>query len=176
MTRRTLPLLLILVVGSVFTGCGLGDPYSQQSHTGAARTPGAAAQTRPLARQSSSGAGSARSAIARYATIWVNWTAATLPRQRAGLLALATGPLADELRQEAGEAVKARLQEVSQAYSGGRYVGVIPQRDGRAVVVTYEEAAPVGGQAQGAYHVYLTRTERTGKQWRLSEWQPATDS
>jgi hypothetical protein len=106
----------------------------------------------------------------------VNWTAATLPSERAQLLALATGRLANELRHQSAEAVKNRLQEVSQAYSHGRYAGVIAQPGGRAIVVTYEEAAPMGGQAQGAYHVYLTRTEHTTQGWRLSEWQPATDS
>jgi hypothetical protein len=176
MTRPTLP--LILVLGAVLTGCGLSDPYSQQPHTGPATTRGAAAQIRPLAPQSPSGttASSATSVIARYATLWVNWTAATLPRERAELLALATGQLASELRHESAEAVKNRLQEVSQAYSHGRYAGVIAQPDGRVIVVTYEEAAPAGGQAQGAYHVYLARTEKTVKRWRLSEWQPATDS
>ena len=172
MTRLALPLLLLV---SSLTGCGLSDPYSQQPHTKAVATPGAAMQTRPLAPQSPTGAGSAASVIAGYATLWVNWTAATLPRERAELLALATGQLANELRQDGAQAVKNRLQEVSQAYSHGRYVGVISQRGGRVIVVTYEEAAPVGGQAQGAYHVYLTRTEHTATGWRLSEWQPATD-
>ncbi len=91
-------------------------------------------------------------------------------------MALATGQLADELRQDAAQAVKTQLQEVSQAYSRGRYVGVIPGQGGRAIVVTYEEVALLGGQAQGAYHVYLARTEHTALGWRVTEWQPATDS
>jgi hypothetical protein len=72
--------------------------------------------------------------------------------------------------------VKNRLQEVSQAYSHGSYAGVIAQRGGRVIVVTYEQAAAAGGQAQAAYHVYLARTEHTPQGWRLTEWQPATDS
>jgi len=72
--------------------------------------------------------------------------------------------------------VKTQLQEVSQSYSRGRYVGVIPQQGEAAIVVTYEEVAPLGGQAQGAYHVYLARTVHTPLGWRVSEWQPATDS
>jgi hypothetical protein len=174
MTRRALP--LILVVGTVLTGCGLSDPYSQQPHTGPAVTPGTAAQTLPLAAESPVRTSSATNVVARYTTLWVNWTAATLPSERAQLLALATGQLANELRQDAAQTVKNRLQEVSQAYSHGRYAGLIAQPDGRVIVVTYEEAAPAGGQAQGAYHVYLARTEHTQQGWRLSEWQPATDS
>jgi hypothetical protein len=121
-------------------------------------------------------ANSATGALARYATAWVNWSAATLPGERAALLALSTGRLAEQLRQDAAQAVKNRLQEVSQAYSRGRYVGVIREAGGRAIVVTYEEVAPVGGSAQGAYHVYLARTERAAHGWSVSEWQPATDS
>ena len=94
----------------------------------------------------------------------------------AALLALATGQLAEQLRQQAAQAVKTQLQEVSQSYSRGRYVGLITQQGEAAIVVTYEEVAPVGGQAQGAYHVYLARTEHTAVGWRVSEWQPATDS
>ena len=114
--------------------------------------------------------------IARYANVWVNWSATTLPRERAELLALATGQLAEELRRDAAQAVRNHLQEVSQAYSRGRYVGVIRQSNRHAIVVTYEEVAPVGSQAQGAYHVYLAQAEHTTKGWRLTEWQPATDS
>jgi hypothetical protein len=44
------------------------------------------------------------------------------------------------------------------------------------VVVTYERVAPLGGRPQGAYEVYLARTEPTPHGWRVSEWQPASDS
>lgn len=174
MTRRTLPLLLAASI--ILTGCGLRDPYSQPWQKGTVGVSGAPALTRPSQQQLLPQANSTTSVIVHYTTLWVNWTAATLPRERAGLLALATGQLGDELRQEAAQAVKTRLQEVSQAYSRGGYVGVIGQHGGRVIVVTYEEVALVGGQAQGAYHVYLARTERTAQGWRLSEWQPATDS
>ena len=84
------------------------------------------------------------------------------------MLALATGQLAQQLRQDAAQAVKTQLQEVSQSYSRGRYVGVIRRGGGRAIVVTYEEVAPLGGQAQGAYQVYLARTEHTTHGWRVT--------
>jgi hypothetical protein len=173
MTRRALP--VFLVVGAVLTGCGLRDPYSQQAqkHTAAVRRETAQA---PFPEESPTRANSATSVLARYATVWVNWSPTTLPRERAALLALATGRLADQLRQDAAQAVKTQLQEVSQSYSRGRYVGVIRAEGGRVIVVTYEEVAPVGGQPQGAYHVYLARTEHTAHGWRLTEWQPATDS
>jgi len=173
MTGRALPLLLAGVV--TLTGCGLGDPYSQQSQTrsGAA---GAQAAPTPVPEEVLKPTDTATGVLSRYASAWVNWSAATLSRERAALLALATGQLADQLRQDAAQAVKTRLMQVSQAYSRGRYVGLIAEPGGRAIVVTYEEAAPVGGQAQGAYHVYLARTEHTPRGWRLMEWQPATDS
>ena len=171
MRKRTLPILL--AASAILTGCGLHDPYSPQPHGVTHTSRGQVAQP-PLAPQESDA--SATSVIARYASVWVNWGAATLPRQRTELLALASGQLAEELRRDAAQAVRNQLQEVSQAYSRGRYVGVIRQNNGRAIVLTYEEVAPVGGQAQGAYHVYLAQTEHTTNGWRLTEWQPATDS
>jgi hypothetical protein len=170
MRKRTLPILL--AASAILTGCGLRDPYSPPHgviHTSRGQVP------QPLLAPQESDA-SATSVIARYASVWVNWSAATLPRQRAELLALASGQLAEGLRRDAAQAVRNQLQEVSQAYSRGRYVGSIRQNNGRAIVLTYEEVAPVGGQAQGAYHVYLAQTEHTTKGWRLTEWQPATDS
>jgi hypothetical protein len=170
-TTRVFPMLL---AATVLGGCGLRDPYSQQpSRPTAAR--GEAAVT-PLPEGTLDRASSARSVLARYATTWVNWSATTLPRERAVLLALATGQLAEQLRQDAAQAVKTQLQEVSQEYSRGRYVGVIAEQRGPAIVVTYEEVAAVGGSAQGAYHVYLARTRRTAYGWRVTQWQPATDS
>jgi predicted small lipoprotein YifL len=172
MSRRTLPLLLAAVIA--LAGCGLRDPYSQQPQSRpAARAQNALA---PVPDEALKPRSSAASVLARYADAWANWSAATLPHERAALLALATGQLADQLREQAAQAVKTQLQEVSQSYSRGRYVGLIAQQGEAAIVVTYEEVAPLGGQAQGAYHVYLARTEDTASGWRVSEWQPATDS
>ena len=173
MSKPVLPMLLAAVIA--LAGCGLRDPYSQQPQ----KRPGAAnaqsAQT-PVPEGALKPTNSATSVLARYAEEWVNWSAATLPHERAALLALATGQLAGQLRQDAAQAVKTQLQEVSEAYSRGRYVGLITEQGEAAIVVTYEEVAPLGGSAQGAYHVYLARTEHTAYGWRLAEWQPATDS
>jgi hypothetical protein len=172
MSKRTVPMLVAAVIA--LTGCGLRDPYSQQPH----KRPAAAAQSAlaPVPDEAIKPTNSATSVLARYADAWVNWSAATLPHERAALLALATGQLADQLRQDAAQASKTQLQEVSQAHSRGRYVGVIQENGGQTLVVTYEEVAPVGGQAQGAYHVYLAHTAHTTHGWRVTEWQPATDS
>jgi hypothetical protein len=173
MSRCALPLLLAAAVP--LSGCGLRDPYSphppkRPAASGAQRALALAPQVAP--KPATSGA----SVLARYAEVWVNWSAATLPHERAALLALATGRLAQQLREDAAQAVKTQLQEVSRSYSRGRYVGVIREDGGHAIVVTYEEVAPLGGQAQGAYQVYLARAEHTQHGWRVTEWQPATDS
>jgi hypothetical protein len=172
MSKRTLPLLLAAVIP--LTGCGLRDPYSQQPQ----KRPAAAGQNAltPVPDEALKPTNSAASVLARYADAWVNWSPATLPHERAALLALATGQLAEGLRQQAAQASKTQLQEVSQSYSRGRYVGLIKEQGEAAIVVTYEEVAPLGGQAQGAYHVYLARTEHTPLGWRVTAWQPATDS
>jgi hypothetical protein len=167
--------LLALLVTVALAGCGLPDPYSQQLQKRPASVPSEAARP-PVVEGEPARATSATGVLARYATAWVNWSAATLPGERSALLALSIGQLAQQLSRDTAQAVKKRLQEVSNAYSRGRYVGVIREAGGRAVVITYEEVAPVGGQAQGAYHVYLARTERTARGWRVAEWQPATDS
>ncbi len=174
MNSRAIPVLL--VVGMILTGCGLHDPYSQESQKGPATAIGSNVKDHPSSQGLLAPASNATGVVVRYATVWVNWSATTLARQRAELLSLASGTLADELRREAAQDTKARLQEVNQSYSRGRYVGAIAAHSGRLVVVTYEEVAPLGGQAQGAYHVYLVRTEHTTQGWKLSEWQPATDN
>jgi hypothetical protein len=170
-TRRLYCVLLSVPV--VLTGCGLHDPYAQRPSQPVASN--AATTPTQLAQPSLPAALDATVLLARYAAAWVNWSAPTLSHQRAALVALATGPLAVELRQDAARAARSRLQEVSNAYSRGRYVGLIRKAAGGAIVVTYEEVAPLGGSPQGAYHVYLARTARTRNGLRVTQWQPATD-
>ena len=165
---------MLLAAVIPLTGCRLRDPYSQQPQKRLVAGDRSAQAPAPLVAPKPATSGA--SVLARYAEVWVNWSAATLAHERAALLALATGGLAQQLHQDAAQAVKTQLQEVSRSYSRGRYVGVIPEEGGRAIVVTYEEVAPLGGQAQGSYQVYLARTEHTQHGWRVSEWQPATDS
>jgi hypothetical protein len=150
-------------------GCGLHDPYAQGPKPPAPASPPAPA---PQAPATSAGAGAV---LARYATEWVNWSGAALDRQRAELLTLAAGALAGELRADAAEAAKTQLQQVTNAFSRGRYLGAIPQAGQEALVLTFEEVAPLGGQPQAAYHVYLAHTARTAQGWRVTQWQPLTD-
>jgi outer membrane protein TolC len=150
----------------VLAGCGLRDPYSQPPSKPAVPPPAKPAPSTP---------DTPAATIARFATAWVNWNYATLASERHELLTLSTGGLAAELREEAARATTTRLIEVSGAYSRGRYVGTIADGSGPTVVVTYEEVAPEGGQAQAAYQVYLARTARTTNGWRITQWQPAID-
>ncbi len=109
MSRRTLPLLLATTIA--LAGCGAaprGTPSSPR------RPPSQVLRARrhPRRKEHSNPANSAASVLARYAEEWVNWSAATLPHERAALLALASGQLAEQLRQDAAQAVRAQLQEV----------------------------------------------------------------
>jgi hypothetical protein len=171
MRSRRIFLILFAAASVALSGCAIQDPDAPP-RTSSSK----AARPLPSSLRSAGTADSAAYLIAHYANVWANWSATTLPRERSELLTLATGQLAQELRRDAAQAVKNQLQEVSNAYSRGRYVGAISQSNARAVVVTYEEVAPEGGPAQGAYHVYLAQTEHTTSGWRLTEWQPATDS
>jgi predicted small lipoprotein YifL len=172
-SRSLLCVLLLALV--TLAGCGLHDPYAQRREPPAAVPPAAAAPS-VEGVVASAAEGRATDALARFATTWVNWSGASLARQRAELLTLAAGPLRDELRTDAAEVTRARLQEVSNAYSRGRFVGAIPQAGRATIVITYEEVAALGGQAQAAYHVYLARTARTPNGLRITQWEPVTDS
>jgi hypothetical protein len=171
MNRYLLPLLFATILA--LAGCGLHDPYSRRPQgAGAPRVAGPGSTVGGMFGRTEDGA---RGVLARYASAWVNWSAATLPRQRGLLSALAGGQLARELRNDAAQAARNKLQEVSRAYSRGRYVGVISEPHGEAIVLTYEEVALLGGRAQGAYHVYLARVASTAHGWRVTRWQPASE-
>ena len=172
MRTRTLPILVAAVIP--LAGCGLSDPYSPQPQ----KRPAAAAQhaPSPAPDEYPKAPNSAASVLARFAGTWANWSAATLAHQRAALLALATGRLAQQLREAVAQAVKTELQEVSRSYSRGRFIGLIADQGDSTLVLTYEDVAPLGGQAQSGYQLYLARTEQTPHGWRVSQWQPATDS
>lgn len=169
MTKRAA--LLVVPLALALAGCGLSDPYSQTASEPTSRQPAVAMRTPATPATPATQA----AVVARFAAAWVNWTYATLATERRALLTLAGGGLAAELRQEAERTAATRLIEVSGAYSRGRYVGTIAAASGLTVVVTYEEAAPEGGQPQAAYQVYLARTKRTTSGWRITQWQPAID-
>lgn len=164
MSKRLI--LVGVLLALVLAGCGLRDPYSQ---------PASKPAVPPPARPTPATPDTPAATIARFAAAWVNWNYATLASERHELLTLSTGELAAELREEAARATTTRLIEVSGAYSRGRYVGTIADGSGLTVIVTYEEVAPEGGQAQAAYQVYLARTVRTTNGWRITQWQPAID-
>jgi hypothetical protein len=176
MSRRTRTRLAAVLVSIALAGCGIQDPYETRTSSAAPAASGSAPHAARAQAAQLPAAQSAGQVIARFTGAWVNWTAADLAAQRRELLALAAGQLARELRREAAQAVRVQLQQVSGAYSRGRLIGVIPRAAGRAIVVTYEQAAPQGGTAQSAYYVYIARAQRTSQGWRLIEWQPASDS
>jgi hypothetical protein len=168
--RKTLTLsTLAVLVAVLLAGCGISDPYTQPPPA----TPSAAA---PPMGAKPEAAGSSPQVLERFTRAWVNWSAGTLPAERRVLAALATGRLAGELRRDAAQALRTELEQDSGAYSHGQLIGLIREGGGRLVLVTYEVSAPAGGAAQGGYHVYLARTQHTTHGWRVSEWQPASDT
>jgi len=171
MTRPTRTLPLLTVVALVLGGCGISDPYTQSPP---ATTPALLAPT-PTASDSQP-SGSSRQVLERFTWAWVNWSAGTLSTQRHLLSELAVGRLAGELQRDAAQALRTQLEQASGAYSHGHLIGVISEGNGRLVLVTYEVSAPAGGAAQAGYHVYLARTQHTTRGWKVSEWQPASDT
>jgi hypothetical protein len=170
MTCRPLTLSALgVLVAVLLAGCGISDPYNQP--------PPAQTAAAPRTEGASTGApGSSLQVLERFTRAWANWTAGALPAQRHLLAGLATGRLAGELQRDATQARRTALEQASGAYSHGYLVGLIREGDGRLVLVTYEVSAPAGGAAQGGYHIYLARTQHTTHGWRVSEWQPASDT
>jgi hypothetical protein len=157
------------------SGCGLRDPYAARPAARVSKSSSSTTQAQQQTVATPAESHDFPELIARFAGLWANWSAPTLQRQRSELLGLATGALARELRAQNAEARKEQLLAVSRAYSRGRYVGQIARGGGAALVLTYEEVSPLGGQPQGGYRVYLARGERTAAGWKLGEWQPASD-
>lgn len=169
--RRAAPTFAALLAAvALLAGCGISDPYAQPPAAALAHSPARVSPAGAPAREKG-----ARGVLARYTALWVNWSAGMLSADRRALLGFATGPLAGELRREQQEATRNQLQQVSGAYNHGRLVGVIEQVGGQLVVLTFEQAAPLGGQPQDAYEVYIARVIRTAHGWRVSEWQPASE-
>jgi len=173
--RRIVVALAVACGLATASGCGVADPYAG-GLPGPAPTTAGPASTAAGATAPEPGAASTRSrdaVVRRFAEAWSNWTAHDLAAQRRVLASLAVAPLATQLRRDAEQATRDDLERVSTASSTGRLVGVLPQRDGTLVVVTYETAKADGAvHGQPAYDVYVADGRQTPEGWRLSRWEP----
>jgi hypothetical protein len=160
----TAPLLAVLALAAA--GCSATDPYAATTVTtrASARTAsdGASAAAVPRARD-------AAAAIRNFTTRFINWRFADLPEVKRQLAAQATGPLAEQLRQDAQRALTETSRRVSnQANEGAVELVNNPKNTGDFYVVTHETAKLGDTHAQGGYFVYRASARRVGNIYKLS--------
>lgn len=184
MTRALSVLLTVVVFAMLAAGCQ--DPYARnQVPTGKAQAspPAASDVDRPGPRaatiaQSRAPRGlSATQTAKTFATRWVNWDWQSVAPQQRRLAALATGPLARDLRASARSArVDASLAR-DKPGSRGTVEAVDLTLEGArrsGIVVTQERSytgqrADLGGRR---YRVYRIQLSQDSAGWGVSRWEP----
>jgi hypothetical protein len=198
-TSATAPLAVILAVISV-SACGASSTTSAPSPLGraftAAPSPAAVAAAPvgdpPAERHGtvpnsaargedtpSSLAPSPQAAILRYALLYTNWQAASLPTVERRLASLAVGPArltAEQIAASSSAVVELAAHHVQ---NSGIVLAIAPGRGptrGQWIVVTQEQATGTGPYAglPPTLHVTLASTEHLDQGWVISGWTPRT--
>jgi hypothetical protein len=149
-----------------------GDPAGERNGTVA---PGqATAENRPAPR---SLAPSPRAALLRYALIYINWRASSLPARERELASLAIGEARLAAQQIAGSRSGAAELAADHVQNNGVVLAITPGQGpahGRWVVVTEEKTVGAGPYAGLPWspHVTLAWTAHLGTGWAVSEWTP----
>jgi hypothetical protein len=198
-TNATAPLALMLVLVFV-SGCGASATTSGPSplgraFTAAASTPGAAAaaMSDPLAESHgtvpqsvassedtpSSLAPSPHAALLRYALLYTNWQAVSLPTVERRLASLAVG--AARLTAEQIAASRSAIAELAAHHvqNTGIVLAIAPGEGparGQWIVVTQEQSTGTGPYAglPPTLHVTLAAAEHLYQGWAISGWTPRT--
>jgi len=114
-----------------------------------------------------------RALLARFARVWITYTFATLPAQQRQLAALAIGPLARQLRENAGRDLQAQYVRVANVHSRGVVEAIIVSAHEAAIVVTREQLT-TNDQTQVAWEIYLASVIATKAGPRVATWTPAS--
>lgn len=167
--------VLLVFVASTLAGCGLSDPYAARSTSTSDRR---AVPTSELDPPRDRAAATPVQALERFASLYVNWTAATLEarqrqlasisvgRARAGALRAADAAAVDKTRARAG--VRNRGSVISISPGTGR-------ARGRWVVVTVETTSgrgPYAGLPPDSLHVTYATVARLDRGFVVSSWSP----
>ena len=198
-TNATAPLALVLVLTSL-SGCGassttsvpspLGRSFAASaSPTGAAPAPSGdpPAERHGTVPQSSTSkedtpsalAPSPQAALLRYARLYTNWQAVSLPAVERRLASLAVG--AARLTAEQIAASSSTVEELAAHHVQNRGVvlAIAPGRGpaaGQWIVVTQEQSTGTGPYAglPPTLHMTLVSTEHLEHGWVVSDWTPRT--
>jgi hypothetical protein len=125
----------------------------------------------------SSLAPSPQAALLRYALLYTNWQASSLPAHERRLAALAVGAARLTAEQEDASASAAAALAADHVQNTGVVLSIAaelgPTR-GQWIVVTQEQSTGTGPYAglPPTLHVTLARTERLKRGWAVSEWTP----
>ncbi len=198
--RRASVALAGLMTGILAGGCaGISDPYQATTHTSTAAATSTQATSTPadsgdppgerggsiprtVAQQQSrlaSGAGNSapQAAIARYTSLWVNWSAQSIPAQQRQLAGISLGQArAQALHAAASLQNDAQLTQ-NQVSNTGSLLAATPGQAaaaGKWIVVTQESTTGQGDYQglPGSLHVIYAQLTHTPQGWVISGWSP----
>jgi hypothetical protein len=120
-----------------------------------------------------------QAALARYALLFTNWRAASLPSVERQLAALAVGAARLIAEQIATSHSATAALASNHVQNGGVVLSIAPGQGparGQWVVVTQEQTTGTGPYAglPPTLHVTLAHTERLSHGWAISSWTPRT--
>jgi hypothetical protein len=167
------------------TGCGITDPYAATHRTSSrvsnpqAGLPDADGPSPPLVSMTPGAAAiSPQAALARYAALSVNWSAATLPADQRQLASLSTGQARAQAAAES-EHPPPTLARYAVS-SSGTVVAIAEGRGierGRWAVVTVERTngyGPYQGLPATSHVTWATVARVAGGRWVVSGWYPGS--
>jgi len=122
---------------------------------------------------------SPQTALLRYALLYTNWQAASLPALERRLASLAVGAARLSAEQTAASNSAAAELAANHVQNTGVVLSIASGRGparGQWIVVTQEQSTGTGPYAglPPTLHVTLARTERVNRSWAISEWSPRT--
>jgi hypothetical protein len=178
MTRRALVMVLAMVGAGVSAGCGSEAPPSAPARAPATRAVVVGATSAPRAtRDPDAPAVTARQALERFATMYINWNYRTIADDRERLARLATGDASVSLQRAAARSRSDYELQTGKVSNSGAVIAISPQRGGDPgswVIVTRERMGAAGTYdgLPAAYHVTIATAESVGDGWAVSHWEP----
>jgi hypothetical protein len=203
--RRATRALAAVLTAILAGGCaGISDPYQATTHANtthasapsatSTRTTSTPADSgdppgerggsipKTVAQQqsrlaSSVGATSPQAAIARYTSLWVNWTAQSIPAQQRQLAAISLGQARAQALQAATSLQNDTQLAQNQVSNTGSLLAATPGQGaaaGKWIVVT-QESTTGQGDYQGlprSLHVIYAQLTQTPEGWVISGWSP----
>jgi hypothetical protein len=120
-----------------------------------------------------------QAALQRYALLYTNWRATSLPSVERQLAALAVGAARLTAEQIAASHSKTTALAAEHVQNTGVVLAIAPGQGpvrGQWIVVTQEQTIGEGPYAglPPTLHVTLARTRRLGHGWAISSWTPST--